>query len=80
MPPGAQTPHDDQSASLQGQRQEGHHHLPKLALGYNGVLSSWVLRLHPPPLSHLLPTRLSRGASEELSYRSHFGWCACCAG
>ena len=49
MPPGAQRPHEDQSASLQGRGQERCHHLSELALGYNGVLLSWVPRLHPLP-------------------------------
>ena len=34
---------------LQGWRQERCHHLSKLALGYNVVLSGWVPRPHPPP-------------------------------
>ena len=79
MLPGAWGPHENQSAHLQGWRQEGCHHLSKLALGYNGVSSSWVLRLHPPPLHHLLPTGLPRGVGEELRHWHHFGVCDCCA-
>ena len=41
-----------------GHRQEGCHHLSKFALGHNGVLSSRMLELHPPPLHDLLPTGL----------------------
>ena len=73
-------PHENQSTHLWGWRQEGCHHLSKLALGYNGVSSSLVLRLHPSPLCHLLPTGLTRGVCEELRHQHHFGGDDLCAG
>ena len=73
-------PHENQSAHFQGWRQEECCHLPKLALGYNGVSSSRVLRLHPPLLHHLLPTGLPGGVGEVLRHQHHFGWHDWCDG
>ena len=69
---GAKGPYENQSASLQGQRQEGHHHLSKLALGFNSVSPCWVPRPCPSPLCYLLPTWLSQGVGKKFRDRCHF--------
>ena len=77
---GARRSYENQSPSLQGWRQEGCHHLSKLALGLNGVLPHWVPRPHPPPLCYLLPTGLSWGVGKKFRDRCHFRWLIHCTG
>ena len=73
-PHGVQRSHEDQLANLQRWGHERCHHLPKLALGFNGVLSCWVLRLHPSPLCYLFPTRIPGGAGEKFRERHYPRW------
>ena len=60
MPQGARRPYENHFASLQGWGHRGCHHLSQLVSGLNSVFPCWVSRLHPPLISYLLPTRLSR--------------------
>ena len=74
MPQGVWRPYEDQPASLQGWRYERCSHLPKRALGFNGVLSCWMLRSYPPPLCYPFLTRLPGGVGEKFWDRHHPGW------
>ena len=72
---GTQRSYEDQPASLQAWGHQGCHHVSKLALGLNSVLSCWVPGLHPSPLWHTFLTRVPRGVGEEFRDRHHPEWC-----
>ena len=68
---GVWKPYEDQPASLQGWRYERCSHLPKLALGLNGVSLHWRLRSYPSPYAiHSLqgyPRELVRSSETDIT-------------
>ena len=80
MPQGARRPHKNQFASLQGWGQEGHHHLSKLGVGFNGISLCQVLRLYPPHLCYPLPIGLSQRVGKKSGDKHHLRWHTHCTG
>ena len=57
-------------------KDEGCHHVPKLKMRLDCISLCRVPRLYPPPIHHLIPTRVPERTGEELRDRCNLRQCA----